>query len=242
MKLDRKFVPPASPHLKVGFIDGVPFYPSEYDFLIERDAEEYLEIKRWVNAELMPYMTRKTINERHSSYGLKHVAERELGFYVCNADIKLILLERDVRFKSYYESPNVSYPLNEEFYKRRRHVERWAEENGLAVTISYKHIVHDFNKINNNSEKIEEHIGEYLTENGILLRDNIANKYEVRNKMTGRWEKFNFEHPLCALIYYKFKDEYPLLDRSDFQKRLEGIARRNPYPKSLGERDLQCNP
>lgn len=61
----------------LGDIDGVPFYQTEYEHILKRDDEEYHLIKEWVNNELMPYMTRKSINTTHSSYGLKHVAEKE---------------------------------------------------------------------------------------------------------------------------------------------------------------------
>jgi len=100
-----------------GFMDNVPFYQNEYEFLLERLPEDYQKIKEWVERELMPYMTRKTINVWHTSYGLKHDAEKELDFYVSNGDIKLILLEKGVPFMYRYRSPYVSYPLSERFYR-----------------------------------------------------------------------------------------------------------------------------
>jgi hypothetical protein len=107
-----------NPQHTVGDVDGVPFYENEYEFLVnQRSAEDYRTIKAWVDTELMPFMTRKSINERHSSYGLKHVAESELGFYVSNGDIKLALLENGVPFKAEFGSPNPMYPLSERFYK-----------------------------------------------------------------------------------------------------------------------------
>ncbi len=121
MTVDRTFVMPKRPRIdygKLGFLDGVPFYVSEYDFLVDqRNEEEYHIIKQWVETELMPFMTRKSINERHSSYGLKHTAENEIGFYVSNGDIKLILMELGVPHKSYWHSPNVTYPLSQRFYR-----------------------------------------------------------------------------------------------------------------------------
>lgn len=106
-------------HYKIGYVDGVPFYESEYDLLLQRKIEDYNKIKEWVDTELMPYMTRKSFNERHSSYGLKHTAENELGFYVSNGDIKLILLEKGVPFKFEPGSPNTVYPLSQMFYRRK---------------------------------------------------------------------------------------------------------------------------
>ena len=102
-----------------GFVGKVPFYQNEYEFLLERLPEDYQKIKEWVEKELMPYMTRKSINELHHSYGLKHVAEKQIGFYVSNGDIKLALMEEGVPFKAYYRDPYVSYPLSERFYRDR---------------------------------------------------------------------------------------------------------------------------
>jgi len=101
----------------IGFIDGVPFYRSEYKHLLELNEKDYEQIKNWVDSRLMPYMTRKSINESYSSYGLKHIAENELDFYVSNGDIKYALLENDVPFKAYDRSPNTSYPLSQDFRK-----------------------------------------------------------------------------------------------------------------------------
>ena len=104
----------------IGFMDNVPFYQNEYEFLLERHPDDYQKIKEWVERELMPYMTKKMINGGPTSYSLKYEAEKDLHFYVCNSDIKFALLEKNVPFKSYNFSPNVSYPLSERFYKDRR--------------------------------------------------------------------------------------------------------------------------
>jgi len=122
VKIDRIFVACYTANApwdhKIGRIDDVPFYESEYEHLLNhRSVGDYEKIKEWVNTELMPFMIRKKINDCHSSYGLKHVAENELGFYVSNGDIKLILLENGMPFKAYPGSPNTSYPLSQKFYK-----------------------------------------------------------------------------------------------------------------------------
>lgn len=46
-------------------------------------------VKKWVRENLIP---RKTINHRHSSYGLKHTCENMVGFYVHNDVIKKALI------------------------------------------------------------------------------------------------------------------------------------------------------
>ena len=109
---------------EIGYIDDVPFYQCEYDFLLKRDADEYKQIKKWVDTKLMPYMTRKSINMHHSSYGLKHTAENEIGFYVSNGDIKLILLENGVSFWKEPGNPNVAYPISQKFYRSKERKER----------------------------------------------------------------------------------------------------------------------
>ena len=122
MRLNRTFTMPSyrrKTEYSIGYLDSVPFYESEYEFLLERNPECYQKIQEWVENNLMPFMSRQSINERHSSYGLKHIAENELGFYVSNGDIKLALMEEGVPFKEYPGSPNVCYPLSQKFYKAK---------------------------------------------------------------------------------------------------------------------------
>jgi len=104
----------------LGTVSGVPFYRSEYDFLVNSRAEaDYIVIKNWVDTELMPFMTRKTVNKRHnSSYWLKHVAERELGFYVSSADIRYALIENCINSWTPRRESHAYYPINYKFAKR----------------------------------------------------------------------------------------------------------------------------
>lgn len=67
------------------------------------------QIEEWIDSHLMPYMTRKTINYSISSYGIKHIAESELGFYVSNDAIKELLQERGV--EGVLVGKNAYYPL-----------------------------------------------------------------------------------------------------------------------------------
>ena len=106
------------------------FMNGELQYLEELSDEDYATIKLWVVEELVPYMTRKTFNPKHSSYGLKHIAEREISeklygnrgsYYVCNAAIKYALSEL-----GHEHSPishceiNYFYKLSEDFYKKRK--------------------------------------------------------------------------------------------------------------------------
>jgi len=103
----------------IGYIEGMPFSVNDYEFLLERKQEDYDKIEDWFKAQFVPYLTRKSFNEYITSYGIKHIAERELGFYVCNADIKLLTLENGVEYKKYPHSPNITYKLSKDFYKRQ---------------------------------------------------------------------------------------------------------------------------
>lgn len=75
-------------------------------------------IKHWCKVRLLPYMTNKGFNYKHNSYGLKHICERELGFYVSNGQIKKVLAELGVRHYQVPTNPNCVYPISESFYRK----------------------------------------------------------------------------------------------------------------------------
>ena len=150
MKLNRTFTPPKRPDwFSIGFIDNVPFHQGEYDRLLEIDIEDYERIKEWVDTKLMPYMTCKSFNEDINSYNLKRIAEIELGFYVCNGDIKYILLENNVPFKAYDLSPNTTYPICINFPKSLKSSDKLNREENM---INY------FENIKNSSLSIYDKI------------------------------------------------------------------------------------
>jgi len=113
---------------ELGEIQGVPFYKGEVEHMIERDEQEWVKICNWVQERLLPYMTVKTYNQP-SSYGIKHAAEQEIGFYVCNGDIKWILLQLGQPCKKYYRSPNVTYMLSKKFANDKRFSEFFRKNN-----------------------------------------------------------------------------------------------------------------
>lgn len=91
----------------------VYFYETELE-----DIDENIDIiKTWCIEKLMPYMTNKKINFNHNSYGLKHICERQLGFYVSNGQIKKVLAELGVDSYQEKNNPNCCYPISEKFYK-----------------------------------------------------------------------------------------------------------------------------
>lgn len=56
----------------------------------------------------------KTINTRHTSYGLKHKFENsQNGFYITNGQFKGAMREQGFKFKQPLDSPNESYNISE---------------------------------------------------------------------------------------------------------------------------------
>lgn len=121
---------------ELGKIQEVPFYKGEVEHMVKRDEHEWIKICNWVQERLLPYMTVKTYNSP-SSYVIKHVAEKEIGLYVCNGDIKWILLQlgQPCKLKYYFSrnvtlgrscelvrkfSPNVTYRLSKKFVNERQ--------------------------------------------------------------------------------------------------------------------------
>lgn len=72
------------------------------------------ELREWISANLQPT---KTINRRHTSYGLKHLAQGRLGFYVSNDDMKAAMLACGFEAVQVSEL-NCSYNLSERSIKR----------------------------------------------------------------------------------------------------------------------------
>lgn len=58
----------------------------------------------------------KTVNERHSSYGLKHLAEPEIG-YITNGAFIAAVVHCGFPYKIYPDSPNVSFGISEKSIK-----------------------------------------------------------------------------------------------------------------------------
>ena len=57
--------------------------------------ETYIKIKSWIQEKIVPYLC-KGGNKVCSSYGIKHMAEDQLGFYVSNETVKIIMCELGV--------------------------------------------------------------------------------------------------------------------------------------------------
>ena len=71
--------------------------------------QQRAELREWISANLQP---RKAINRHHTSYGLKHIAERCLGFYVSNDDMKAAMVACGFEAEQVSEL-NCSYNVSE---------------------------------------------------------------------------------------------------------------------------------
>jgi hypothetical protein len=108
-------------------INGIPtiFQNIEFKYLQTVPDFVYAINKEWCIKNIVPYMTRKSFNEKISSYQLKHIVEREIRkthkhkcWYVSNAEIKYILSELGYWHnpKRHYEF-SYNYNLSEKFKK-----------------------------------------------------------------------------------------------------------------------------
>lgn len=71
-------------------------YEGEWVFPEERNRDPRFEqaLDMWVALTLWPI---QTINRKHTSYGLKHMCERDIGHYVSDEDMKAALLRAGFR-------------------------------------------------------------------------------------------------------------------------------------------------
>ena len=68
------------------------------------------DLSKWVHDELRPYMTLKHPNKKHTAYRLKHIAEKEIGRYVCEGELQAALAR--IGFP-----PCDHYPISEKFFQ-----------------------------------------------------------------------------------------------------------------------------
>lgn len=70
------------------------------------------DLIRYCEEKLLPYMTRKTVNRKHSAYRLKNMAERDLRRYVSQEEFQQALSSLGYSVSDYY-------PLSEKFFIER---------------------------------------------------------------------------------------------------------------------------
>ena len=66
---------------------------------------------------LMPYMTLKSANMKHSAYGLKHIVEKEIDRYISEEEL-VIALAALGRYPTKYSQTSRYYPISEKYFKR----------------------------------------------------------------------------------------------------------------------------
>ena len=76
-------------------------------YLCAREGEEHMTneeiLEQWITANISK---RKTKNTSRSSYGLKHSAERALGFYISNYELVEVMLKLGYTASKIKSSPN----------------------------------------------------------------------------------------------------------------------------------------
>lgn len=82
------------------------------------EKEHQLFIIKWIEENLTHNLI-KTINRRHTSYGLKHMCENDLGFYVSNYDIKYNMAMLGIQCKNFNGSINYYYPISLKWFNAR---------------------------------------------------------------------------------------------------------------------------
>lgn len=98
-------------------------YDSSYCFRYKDGTKEFLTLSESEENQLVSYIrhhlqARKTINTKHSSYGLKHLFEKRLGFYVSNADCKKAMMHCGYNAKKWADSPNWCFNVSERSLSR----------------------------------------------------------------------------------------------------------------------------
>lgn len=77
---------------------------------LRESSERVHEVHGWLIEHVEP---RKTINSAHGSYGLKDMAERDLGGYVANGEFIAAAIIADYPYRRHTDSPNASFGMSE---------------------------------------------------------------------------------------------------------------------------------
>ncbi len=103
----------------VGVYNGRRLHAAEYESKFRADRETLLNstgafVKTCQWLEKIEKI--KTINNKHSSYGLKHLAEEEIG-YITNG-VFIAAIHCGFEFKIHRNSPNVAFNMSEKSIKK----------------------------------------------------------------------------------------------------------------------------
>lgn len=84
-----------------------------------KNNEANKKIQEWIKHNIMPNII-KTLNPKYSSYTIKHICEKELGFYVSNLDIKENMILLGIKHKEYSNSDiNHYYNISQKWFKSK---------------------------------------------------------------------------------------------------------------------------
>lgn len=70
---------------------------NEYHLMLANCVEEFVAAREWIAKNLLHS---KRINPRRSSYGMKHVMERDIGIYVSNGVFIAAMLANEFRMEA----------------------------------------------------------------------------------------------------------------------------------------------
>ena len=82
------------------------------------DLKEHNRLLSFIDINIAPYMNLKTYNKRFTSYKLKRVIEKNIGFYISNYELKLAMAERGFSGEYSGSSINCNYKLSQAQYKK----------------------------------------------------------------------------------------------------------------------------
>ena len=72
-----------------GIRDGRPWTENDTGLITDMSTEEQERVKAWIHENLLP---RKTPNLDRTSYGIKHILDRDIGIYTTNNQFKDAML------------------------------------------------------------------------------------------------------------------------------------------------------
>lgn len=86
----------------------------EIDYIVDNETIEL--VLEWVKKYIRPY-EQVHINYSHSSYGLKHIVEENLGIYVNNGVLKIAMAKLGFGISHRDSYLNPSYNIDEKFFR-----------------------------------------------------------------------------------------------------------------------------
>lgn len=88
-------------------INGINLVSAMNEKITQLDHQE--QIRNWIKDEIVPNLTDKN-NRIHNSYTIKHMCEKDLGFYVSNYDIKYNMCMLGIKGQKVTSSKRINTP------------------------------------------------------------------------------------------------------------------------------------